>query len=381
MQPLIIVGTGLAGYTVAREWRKLDKESPLVMVTSDAGQFYSKPMLSNALASGKTPETLANATVAQMADQLQAKIRTRTRLRGIVPSARRVDLDGGHLTYARLVLAVGADPIRLTLAGDAGDSVLSVNDLDDYGRFRLAIEGRRRIVIMGAGLIGSEFANDLAASGYSVDVVDPAPWPLGRLLPPDAGRAMQDALANHGVHWHLEQVVDRVDNTAESYRLTLSDGSVLEADVILSAIGLEPRTSLAEAAGLRTSRGIVVNRTLAASAPDVYALGDCAEVQGLVLPYVMPIMHASRALAKTLTGAPAPVTYPAMPVVVKTPAWPTVVSPPPAGSEGEWDVRKDSGGVRALFRDQSGSLRGFALSGTAVAEKNTLVRDLPPVLA
>ena len=255
MQPLIIIGTGLAGYTVAREWRKMDKASPLVMVTTDGGQFYSKPMLSNALASGKTPDTLATASVEQMADQLRAEIRTHTRLESLETVGKRVHVDGESLEYAGLVLAIGADPIRLPLEGDAGDSVLSVNELDDYVRFRQAIEGRRRVAILGAGLIGCEFANDLVASGYEVDVIDPAPSPLGRLMPPEAGAALRDALAFKGVHWHLECVADSVDHAGEAYRLTLSDGTELEADAVLSAIGLRPRTALAQAAGLAIGRG------------------------------------------------------------------------------------------------------------------------------
>lgn len=380
MKPVIIAGTGLAGYTVAREWRKLDRESPLLMVTTDAGQFYSKPMLSNALASGKTAETLATASVEQMADQLRAEIRTHARLEGLETAAKRVQLDGGSLEYARLVLAIGADPIRLPLEGDAGDAVLSVNDLDDYARFRRAIEGRRRVAILGAGLIGCEFANDLVASGYGVDVIDPALSPLARLMPPQAGAALRDALAFKGVRWHLGRVANRVDHAGEAYRLTLSEGIELEADTVLSAIGLRPRTALAEAAGLAIGRGIPVDRYLATRTEQVYALGDCAEVAGLVLPFVMPIMHAGRALAKTLAGEPTPVTYPAMPVIVKTPAWPTVVAPPPAGVEGEWAIRADPGGVRALFRDAGGTLRGFAISGEAAAERNALTRELPPLL-
>jgi len=381
MHPLVIVGTGLGGYSVAREWRKLDKESPLVMVTADGGQFYSKPMLSNALATGKTPETLANAPAAQMAEQLHADIRTHTRLGVILPDTKGIELDGERVGYSRLVIAIGADPIRLPLAGDAADSVLSVNDLDDYARFRQVIAGRSRVAIMGAGLIGSEFANDLIASGYAVDVIDPAPHPLGRLLPSEAGRAMQRALGDAGVVWHLGRVVDRVDRAGEGYRLLLSDGSEVQADAVLSAIGLRPRTALAGAAGLMSERGIVVDRMLESSASDIYALGDCAQVAGLVLPFVMPIMHAARALAKTLAGDRTAVMYPPMPVVVKTPAWPTVVSPPPAEVEGEWEVDADASGVRALFREASGALRGFALSGEATADKNALTRELPPLLA
>ena len=245
MATVVIVGTGLGGYTVAREFRKLDRETPLLMVTADSGEFYSKPMLSNALASGKTPETLATAEAEQMADRLQADIRTQVTLQGIDPIARTMAVSGERLTYGRLVLAVGADPVRLDLAGDAAHAMLSVNDLRDYARFREAVTDRRRVAIMGAGLIGCEFANDLCGAGYSVHIIDPATWPLPRLLPPEAGESMQRALAGAGVHWHLGRAVDRVDKCNRGYRLQLSDGSNLETDVVLSAIGLRPRTDLA----------------------------------------------------------------------------------------------------------------------------------------
>ncbi len=381
MEPIVIVGTGLGGYTVAREFRKLDQSAALRMITASGGQFYSKPMLSNALAAGKTAETLAIADAPQMADRLKAEIDTRVTLLSIDPQAQTLEVDGDTLAYSKLVLTVGADPIRLTLAGDAADAVLSVNDLEDYAGFREAVAGVPRIAIMGAGLIGCEFANDLAGVGYAVDVIDPAAWPLGRLLPPEAGASMRQALASVGVHWHLGQVVNTVDRVKAGYRLQLSNGDVIETDAVMSAVGLRPRTSLARQAGLTVNRGIVVDRTLRTSDAHIYALGDCAEVAGLVLPFVMPIMQAGRALARTLTGEDTPVTYPAMPVVVKTPAWPTVVSPPPLDDQGEWEVAADSNGVRALFRDAAGDLKGLALCGEATEEKNALTRELPALLA
>ncbi len=149
---------------------------------------------------------------------------------------------------------------------------------------------------------------------------------------------------------------------------------------MLSCVGLRPRTALASAAGIHTARGIAVDRFLATSAPDVYAMGDCAEVEGLVLFYVMPLMNAARALAKTLAGAPTPVGYPPMPVVVKTPAHPVVVSPPSPGVMGAWKIEVLEAGVRALFFDADNKLRGFALTGTAVSEKNALVKELPALL-
>src|SRR6185295_6964404 len=134
------------------------------------------------------------------------------------------------------------------------------------------------------------------------------------------------------------------------------DGTMLTADVVLSAIGLRPNCELAQAAGLAVNCGIVVDRNLLTSVPDVYALGDCAEVGGLVLPFIMPITHAARALSATLAGKPSPLTYPAMPVLVKTHACPTIVSPPAPGAAGEWQVTQDPEGVRSLYVGPSGNL-------------------------
>jgi rubredoxin-NAD+ reductase len=163
-------------------------------------------------------------------------------------------------------------------------------------------------------------------------------------------------------------------------QVELADASVLEVDAVLSAIGLRPRTELARRAGLHVNRGVVTDRLLATSAADVYALGDCAEVDGQTLPFVLPIMHAARALARTLNGMPTQVVYPAMPVVVKTPAMPVVVCPPPA-LPGEWTLSSDAGGIEARFEDASGNLLGFALMGAATARKQALAKLAPAVLA
>jgi len=283
------------------------------------------------------------------------------------------------IRYSKLVLALGADPIALPLAGDAANEVMRVNDLAAYARFRAAIEGKQRVVLLGAGLIGCEFANDLAAAGYRVRVIDPAPRPLGKLLPEAAAERVQLGLAAMGVVWHLGTTARSVSRAVSGLRVDLADGTALEADAVLSAIGLRPRTQLAQHAGLKIHRGIVTDRRLQTSAADAYALGDCAEVDGQTLPYVLPIMQAARALAKTLTGTATPVVYPAMPVVVKTPAMPVVVCPPPALS-GSWKLQQDASGIEARFEDESGKLLGFALVGAATARKQALTRLTPPVL-
>ena len=381
MHPIVIIGSGLAGYNVARELRKLDREIPLVLVTGDGGQFYSKPTLSNALAANKTPAAIPLNTAEQMAAQLGATIRTRTRVTALETAARQLRIGEETLSYSKLVLAVGAEQMRLPLTGNAADAVMTVNGLDDYARFRAALEGKRGIAIIGAGLIGCEFANDLAATGHSVHAIDIAAQPLPRLLPAAGAALLHERLAALGVNWHLGTSVKSVDHDADALRITLADNQTIAADIVLSAIGLKPKLALAQAAGLKTRRGIVVDRYLATSAEEVYALGDCAEVETLVLPFVMPIMHAARALASTLAGKRSAVAYPAMPVLVKTPSCPTIVAPPAHGAIGEWLIERGNDSVKSLFIDSAGKLLGFALNGAATAERARLARDLPPVLA
>ncbi len=380
MEPIVIIGSGLAGYTLARELRKLDRLTPLLILSRDEASFYSKPMLSNALASGKSAAQIASASAEQMAVQLGARIIAGVEVEAIDSAGRTLYAGGAAIRYSKLVLALGADPIALPLAGDAADAVLRVNDLGAYARFRAAIEGKKTLALLGAGLIGCEFANDLVAAGYGVHVIDPAPRPLGRLLPEAAAERVQQALAATGVVWHLGTTARAVSRSAAGLRLELADGTALQVDAVLSAVGLRPRTQLAQRAGLKVNRGIVTDRLLQTSAAAVYALGDCAEVDGHNLPYVLPLMQAARALAQTLAGTATQLVYPAMPVVVKTPAMPVVVCPPPA-LLGSWTLQQDARGIEARFEDDSARLLGFALVGDATARKQALTKLLPPLLA
>ena len=381
MNPIVIVGSGLAGYNVARELRKLDKEIPLTLIAADSAHFYSKPMLSSALGSGKAPAAIAMNTAEQMSAQLSATVRAHVHVTAIGPAQHTVHLRQETLAYSKLVLALGADQIRLTIAGNAAERVMTVNDLTDYTQFRATIAGKESVAVIGGGLIGCEFANDLTSGGFKVSVIDIAPQPLSRLLPPQGATMLQNKLAALGVDWRLGTSVIAIDSSSDKLQLTLANGATIVVDAVLSAVGLRPRIALAQAAGLKTNRGIVVDRHLATSDADVYALGDCAEVAGLVLPYVMPIMHSARALAATLAGKPTPVAYPAMPVLVKTPACPTIISPPPAGIDGQWVVTADADGVKSVYQDAAGKMWGYALNGKATAERAALTAQLPPVLS
>lgn len=142
--PVVVIGSGLAGYAVAREFRKLDTDTPLLLLSRDHAGFYSKPMLSNALAGQKTAASLLMKSAEKMAGELKADVRAGVSVSRIDTAARAVTTDDGvAIAYRDLVLAMGADPTRPALAGDAADAVCAVNDLDDYARFADALRVRR----------------------------------------------------------------------------------------------------------------------------------------------------------------------------------------------------------------------------------------------
>lgn len=377
---VVIVGAGLAGYTLARELRKLAPERTITLVSADSGALYSKPMLSNALAQGHTAQALVQASAAQQSQRLGIRVLAQRRVRAIHPSARRLETDAGDLPYERLVLALGARPRRPGWARD--DAVLSVNHLDDYARFRERLRPGSRVCIVGAGLVGCEFANDLAAAGHGVTVVNSTALPLTNVLPEALGRQVMSRLANLGVDWRCGRDVIGVDPAESDWRVVLSEGETVQADLVLSAVGLEAETALARSAGLHTGRGITVDRYLATSDPCIHALGDCAEVEGLWLPYVLPLMQQARSLAATLAGQHTAMNLPALPVVVKTPACPLVTCPPPAGAQGTWQARRDTpDGAEYAFTDEGGRELGFALAGDACGLRRQWAARMPDLLA
>lgn len=379
--PVVIIGTGLAGYNLAREFRKLDSETPLLLITADDGRSYSKPMLSTGFAKNKDADGLSMAEPGAMAEQLKAEILTHTRISGIDPGHQQLWIGEEAVPYRDLVLACGAEVIRVPVEGDADDAIFSINDLEDYGRFRTAAAGKQRVLLLGVGLIGCEFANDLTLGGYQVELVAPCEQVMPGLLHPAAAAAVQTGLEGLGARFHLGPVLTSLSHQGDALQAHLSDGTLIECDLVLSAVGLRPRIELAAAAGLAVNRGVVVDRQLRTSHTNIYALGDCAEVDGINLLYVMPLMTCARALAQTLAGNPVAVSYGPMPVTVKTPVCPLVVSPPPRGLQGEWQVEGSGADIKALCHDSSGALLGYALTGTAVQDKLALNKRLPALLA
>ena len=419
--PLVVVGAGLAGWTTVREFRKLDSVTPVIVVTADGGDFYAKPSLSNALAQKRTPAQLVSTAAARMVETLHVSLLPFTTVDSLDTARRELTLrsHGASQTlgYGQLVLATGARPIRSAIAGNAAEQVLSVNSLDDFAVFYARLTGplpslqsgnapgastssehagdtSKTVLVIGAGLIGCEFANDLLQAGHRVHVVDPSPRPLAALLPEGAGLQLQQALADLGAQWHFGTTVQAVDAAADvdpeatpggtgagmaaALRVTLADGRQIAVDTVLSAIGLRADTALASAAGLVCERGIVVDRALQTSAAQVYALGDSAQYASAgqrTLPYVMPLMNAAKALAATLSGSRTELVFPLMPVSIKTPALPIVVAAAHPALAGTWvaDAAEPQGVWR--FMDAQGAQQGFVLTGKSTAKRTELSKQ------
>jgi rubredoxin-NAD+ reductase len=388
MSPIIIIGAGMAGYTAARELRKLDKTVPLTIITSDDGGFYSKPMLSNAFAQNKVAAQLVTQTSAQLATTLDATIMTATRVERIDIAGKKLVTDQGELAYDKLVFAVGAHPIRLPLEGDAADQVMSVNHVEDYARFREQLDateaGRQaRVTILGAGLIGCEFADDLAGGGHAVTLIDPNKLPLAALAAPALCEGLQAALTARGIDLRLGTTASRVERNDGAINISLANGETVQTDIVLSAVGLRPATALASASGLSVNRGIVVDAFGRTSAPDVYALGDCAEYTEAdgatrILPYIAPLMNAGRAIARTLTGTPTAIDLKPSAVIVKTPCYPLAIVPPLQKNlaDGSWHATQDDKRTVCRFYDANGVLAGFGISHHDAASRQALTSEL-----
>jgi rubredoxin-NAD+ reductase len=370
-EPIVIVGSGIAGYSLAREIRKINPDLPITIVTRDAGESYYKPNISNALQLGKTADQLIHSNAKTMAHRLKIDVLAETAVESVDPARKCLQTSRGEIHYHKLVLAVGADPIKLPLQGSGANCVLRVNNLPDYRVFCERLTPGASVLIIGAGLIGCEFANDLALSGYAVRVVDVAPVPLSRFLPVQLGNVLKQELERVGVRWCLEDAVRSIEHGRGKRLLVTTMGNACyEVDLVLSAVGLRPQIELAQAAGLSVDQGIRVNEYLQTSDPNIYAIGDCMEFAEQIQPFVLPIQRAVGALARSLNGDPAAVEFSVMPVEAKTPSCPVIVVAPKRNTVGVWHLDGNAPDLIARFIDSSGKLCGMVLMGKMADPKH-----------
>jgi rubredoxin-NAD+ reductase len=372
---VVIIGAGIAGWSVAEAIRATDTETPVLLVTSCEGISYPKPALSTAFAHGKDADAIAEQDATSKAAALDIEVRTETRVIKIDRKKQRLTTAKGGIDYGKLVLALGASQRKLEVAGDAAGDILRVNDLKAYRALRRRLEDDvRHVTILGAGLIGCEFAEDLAGAGFAVTVVDPTTRPLANLLPAAAAEELQARLLAKGVEWRFDATLDSLETSGTRKRATFSDGNAIDTDLVLSAAGLVANTQVAGKAGLAVNRGIVTNRLMQTDDPNVFSIGDCAEVEGQVYAYIEPIRRQAQTIAATLRGEEQPFDAKPPLVRVKTPSFPLSICPPPEGlANHTFGSRESADRIDLLDGDR---VVGFVLTGLRAGDGMALYREI-----
>ena len=271
---VVILGAGAAGSAAAEMLRRCGYSGRVTVVDRETDSPYDRPNLSKDYLAGNAPEEWIPLRPPNFYAEHQVEL-----LRG---EATRLDLNGcelhveghGALPYDALILATGAEPIHLGLDGEGASNVHYLRSLADSRSIIAAAKKGQRAVVVGASFIGLEVAASLRTRGLAVDVVAPEALPLERVLGKELGTFIKRLHEEKGVTFHLEHKPKAIVDDGAA--VVLDDGSRLAADLIVIGVGVRPRTSLCEAAGLRMNKGVVVNEYLQTSVPGVYAAGDIA---------------------------------------------------------------------------------------------------------
>lgn len=277
--------------------------------------------------------------------------------------------------YDKLVLATGARAFVPPVAGS--ELMLTLNSQQEYQACEAQLRDAQRVLIIGGGLIGSELAMDFCRAGKAVTLVDSEASILSSLMPPEVSSRLQHRLTGMGVHLLLKSQLMALEKTETGIRATLDRQRGIEVDAVIAATGLRAETGLARSAGLTVNHGICVNSYLQTSNPDIYALGDCAEIDGKLLPFLQPIQLSAMYLAKNLSGVAVPLKLPAMLVKVKTPEMPLHLAGETARRDLNWHITTEALGMVARGLNNEGQLCAFVVSEDRMKEAFALLKTLP----
>lgn len=344
---VVIVGGGRAGWQVAQALRERDAALPITLVAACSADVYDKPTLSVAMARGLAPERIVRESAADAAQRLGVKLVADAIAVRIDTVAHTLRTTRGTLRWRKLVLAHGATP-RLP-AVLPPQQVWRINDLAAYRRLRTVLDRRpQRVLIVGAGLVGCELANDLALGGHDITLVDVQPRPLAALLPALASQRLLEAWAPLPIHFAGDAQVAAVEAAADGLRrVTLIDGRRFEADQVIAATGIAAPDRLARSAGLAFDGGcggiVAESATLRSSHPDIHVLGDCVAIDGHASRFIEPIARQARAIASAITAdgdAEAAYVPQPVPLRIKTGSLPITLQGTPC-QDGNWRVLED----------------------------------------
>ena len=270
-QRIVIIGGGAAGFAAAEMLRRRHFPGSIVMLSDDDAAPVDRPNLSKDYLAGKAPEEWVPLRGDAFYAEQNIDLRLRTTVTEIDVRGRKVALNNGSkVAYDRLLLATGAEPVRLPLPGMDLPHVYTLRTLRDCRAIIARAATARRAVVMGASFIGLEVAASLRARDIEVHVVAPEKRPMERILGPQMGDFVRSLHEEHGVIFHLEDTATAID----ARQVTLKSGGTINADLVVVGVGVRPRLTLAEKAGLATDRGVMVNAYLETSVPDIFAAGD-----------------------------------------------------------------------------------------------------------
>ncbi|ELY4664447.1 NADH:flavorubredoxin reductase NorW [Cronobacter muytjensii] len=373
-QELIVIGSGFAARQLVRHLRQQDSTRPVRVIAADSGDDYNKPDLSHVFTNGQRADDLTRQSAGEWAEQSHILLHPFTQATAIDTAARTVTTTAGTFPWRQLVLATGAQAIVPPVEGS--ELMFTLNSQQEYRRCEAALRDAKRVLLLGGGLIGTELAMDLNRAGKQVTLVDTGTSLLSSVLVPEISARLQTVLAQNGVTLRLCTGLSSLARHHDSLVATLTDGHQQSVDVVVCAIGLRPDLTLAKSAGLVTRRGIVVDDRLATSHPDIYALGDCAEIRGRLLPFLQPAQLCAMTLARNLCGAAQNLTLPAMLVKVKTPLMSLHLAGDTANRELDWEMRITADGVVARGLDGQGTLCAFVVSEERMKQAFGLLKEL-----
>jgi NADPH-dependent 2,4-dienoyl-CoA reductase/sulfur reductase-like enzyme/nitrite reductase/ring-hydroxylating ferredoxin subunit len=272
-QSIVIIGGGAAGFAAAARLRRENYTGSLTILSAESSVPVDRPNLSKDYLAGTAKEDWLPLRSPSFYQEACIDLRTGVSATALDRQSREVILsDGSKLSYDRLLLATGAEPLKLSLPGSDLPHVFTLRSLDDCRSIIEQARGARRALVMGASFIGLEVAASLRTRGLEVHVVAPDKRPMERVFGTQMGDFVRALHESKGVVFHLEDVATLI----EKDRVTLKSGGVIEADLVIVGVGVRPRVELAERAGLVTDRGVIVNAYLETSAPDIFAAGDIA---------------------------------------------------------------------------------------------------------
>ena len=303
-QTFVIVGASLAGAKAAEMLRAEGFEGRVVLIGEEAERPYERPMLSKEYLRGDKPAAKLYVHDEGFYADNDIELLTGTRVASLEPGAHEITLaDGSRMPYSRLLLSTGATPRRLPLPGAEMAGVCYLRAMADSDALRAAIKAASRVVVIGAGWIGSEVAASARQMGAEVAMVAPEAVPLERVLGPLLGGVYRDLHADHGVDLHLSTQIEAIVGKEAAQGVRTSDGDVIEGDLVVVGVGVSARDELARDAGLMLENGIVVDEFLRTSAPDVFAAGDVAATWNPMYNRRIRMEHWANALNQGQTAA------------------------------------------------------------------------------